>query len=165
MVLVAIGGVVASRFFGKSKDDSDDSGQGDDPVVKFLFGAANAADYTDVDKYVADGFTADVNGHSMGNDDDESGQKYLTDILHYYDETVGNSCWQLYQEVDEDPGKDERSIAIRFVASGSFAGDKAEIEMAGFLTVVDKKLSEIRLVTDLTQFNRIRKETGLPQLD
>jgi hypothetical protein len=165
MVLVEIGGVVASRFFGNSSDDSGDGGQGDDPIVKFLFGAANAADYTDVDTYIADDFTAYVNGHRMGNDSTNKGQKLLTDVLHYYDQNIGNSFWKLYQEVDEDPGKDKRSMAIRFVASGSFDGDKAEIEMAGFLTVADKKLTEIRLVTDLTQFNRMRKKTDLPPLD
>jgi hypothetical protein len=49
--------------------------------------------------------------------------------------------------------------------SGTFDGDDREIEMAGFLTVTNKRLSEFRVVTDLTTFNKMRKDVGLPQLD
>ena len=40
-----------------------------------------------------------------------------------------------------------------------------QVEMAGFLTVADNKLSELRIVTDLTAFNDMRTAAGLPALD
>ena len=59
-------------------------------------------------------------------------------------------------------------IAVRFVAKGKFgAEDKTEhkeVEMAGFLTVADSKLSELRIVTDLAVFNSMREAVGLPTL-
>ncbi len=51
------------------------------------------------------------------------------------------------------------------VISGSFDGAHREIEIAGFLTVTNNMLSELRFVTDLTTINELRKAAGLRHLD
>ena len=50
------------------------------------------------------------------------------------------------------------------VASGVFAGDHREIELAVFFTVKDKQLSEMRIVGDVDAFNELRRAAGLPAL-
>jgi hypothetical protein len=165
VVLVALGGVVASRFFGKSRDDANDDTQGDNKITRFLFGAANAGDYTDASTMVSEDFKAYTNGHQLGNKGVTEGPDLLTEALHYYDQNIGDSFWQLYDEVDQVDRHGSGMIAIRFLAKGKFSGDEKEIEMAGFLTVAKHKLDELRFVTDLSAFNHMRKAAGLPVLD
>jgi hypothetical protein len=166
MVLVALGGAAAARFFGNNRDDADKPAQGDHKITKFLFGAANAGDYTNAEDLVSEDFMWFVMGHKLGiSDDANKGPKLLTDALHYYDENVGNSFWQLFDEVDEVDHHGNGMIAIRFVATGEFNGEATQLEMAGFLTIADNKLTEVRMVTDLSSFNTMRQAAGLPALD
>lgn len=164
MVLIAMGGVVAKRFFGNDRDDADDDTQGKNKFTRFLFRAANAGDYTDTSTLVSEDFTAYTNGHQMGSDEVKEGPKVLTKALQYYDQNIVNSFWQLYDEVDQ-VDKGSGMIAIRFLAKGEFGGVSKEVEMAGFLTVTDSKLDELRIVTDLSAFNAMRTAAGLPALD
>jgi hypothetical protein len=165
MVLVALGGVVAKRFFGKDRDDADDDTQGDNKLTRFLFRVANAGDYTDASTLVSEDFAAYTNGHKLGNDGVTAGPKLLTEALHYYDQNIGDSFWQLYDEVDQVDRHGSGMIAIRFVARGKFDDVEKEVEMAAFLTVADSKLDELRFVTDLSAFNDMRTAAGLPALD
>ena len=171
MVLVAIGGVVAAKFFGKDRSDADDDIQGDNKLTRFLFDAANTGNYKDATTLVSADFSAYVNGYQMGPDDIKKGPKVLTEVLHYYDAHIGNSFWQLYDEVDQVDRHGAGMIAIRFLAKGEFSGkdkkdkEDKQVEMAGFLTVADSKLEELRIVTDLSAFNDMRTAAGLPALD
>ena len=165
MVLVAIGGVVAAKFFGKDRSDADDDVQGDNKLTRFLFDAANTGNFKDASKKVSEDFSAYVNGYQMGTDDVKKGPKLLTEVLHYYDEHVVDSFWQLYDEVDQVDRHGAGMIAIRFLSKGEFSGEKKQVEVAGFLTVADSKLSEFRIVTDLAVFNSMRKSAGLSALD
>lgn len=164
MVLVALGGAAAAKFFGKDRDDADKDVQGDNKITKFLFGAANAGDYHDAADLVSEDFVWYTMGYRLGTSD-EQGPKLLTDALHYYDENVGNSFWQLYDEVDQVNRHGAGMIAIRFLAKGEFDGKEKRLEMAGFLTVADHKLTELRMVTDLSTFNTMRQAAGLPALN
>ena len=165
MVLVAVGGAVAAKFFGKSRSDADDDVQGENKLTRFLFDAANTGNYKDASTLVSADFSAYVNGYQMGPDDVKNGPKVLTEVLHYYDEHIVDSFWQLYDEVDQVDRLGAGMIAIRFLAKGEFSGDRKQVEMAGFRTVADSKLSEFRIVTDLAVFNSMRKSAGLPALD
>ena len=162
MVLVAAGAAVV-KFFGKDRSDAGDDVQGDDEITKFLFGAANKADYQKASDLVSDDLVMYTNGFRLGRSGDDTGPGVLTDALSYYDDHVDDSYWQLYDEV-VGGGKKNRSIAIRFVASGGFDGKQKEVEFGGFLDVTDGKLSEIRFVTDLTVFNDMRQAAGAPPL-
>ena len=162
MVLVAIG-ATAAKFFGKDRDDAGDDVQGDDETTKVLFGAANRADYDKAPDLGSDDLVMYANGLRLGRSGDDKGPSVLIEALSYYDDHVEDSYWQLYDEVSGG-GRRNRSIAIRFVASGGFNGKHKEVEFAGFLHVSDGKLSEIRFVTDLTVFNDMRRATGLALL-
>ena len=165
MVLVALGGFVASRFFGNKRTDADDDTQGDHPITRKLFAAANSGETADAASWVAGDFAAYVNGHEMARHDVEQGPQLLTEVLTYYDQNVDDSFWQLYAEVHQKIDRQHESIALRFVASGGFDGQQREIEVAAFLGVVDEKLNEMRWVTDLTVFNQMRVAVGQPALD
>ncbi|MBG7605738.1 MAG: hypothetical protein IZT58_14115 [Actinobacteria bacterium] len=156
---------MAAKFFGKSRSDADDDVQGENKLTRFLFDAANTGNYKDASTLVSADFSAYVNGNQMGPDDVKKGPKVLTEVLHYYDEHIVDSFWQLYDEVDQVDRLGAGMIAIRFLAKGEFSGDRKQVEMAGFLTVADSKLSEFRIVTDLAVFNSMRESVGLPTLD
>ena len=162
MVLVAVG-AAAVKFFGKDRDDAGDDVQGDDEITRFLFGAANKADYDKASDLVSEDLVMYTNGFRLGRSGDETGPSVLIDALSYYDDHVDDSYWQFYDEV-VGSGKKDRSVAIRFVASGGFNGENKEVEFAGFLDVTDGKLSKIRFVTDLTVFNDMRQAAGAPPL-
>jgi hypothetical protein len=171
MVLVAVGGAVAAKTFGKDRSDADDDIQGDNKITRFLFDAANTGNYKDATTLVSADFSAYANGYQMGPEGVKMGAKVFTEVLQYYAEHIGNSFWQLYDEVDQVDRHGAGMIAIRFLAKGEFSGEDKkdkedkEVEMAGFLTVADSKLSELRIVTDLAAFNSMRKAAGLPPLD
>jgi hypothetical protein len=156
-----------TRSFGNERADATDDEQGDRPIVEFLFGAANSEDYADVPDLVTEDFAAYVNGHKLGRGEGAAsrGPELLTNILSYHHKDVEDSFWQLYEEVDGNIGHGTndgvRQIAIRFVVTGTFDGDYKEIEVAGFITVKDKKMTEMRFVTDLAPFNEIREAAGL----
>ena len=156
-----------TRSFGRERADADDDVQGDRPIIEFLFGAANTEDYADAPDLVTEDFAAYVNGHKLGRGDGAAslGPELLTNILSYHHKDVEDSFWQLYDEVDggtgHDTGDGVHQIAIRFVASGTFDGDHKEIEVAGFIKIKDKKMTEMRFVTDLAAFNEIREAAGL----
>ena len=158
------------RSFGEKPTDADDDVQGDRPITEFLFEAANSGDYANAPDLVSENFAAYVNGHRLGHGFGaaDSGPDLLTSILSYHTKGVEDSFWLLYDEVDGGTGQatsdSDRLIAVRFVASGTVDGDHREIEIAGFLKVTNHKLSELRLVTDLTTFNEIREAAGLRAL-
>ena len=159
------------RSFGTKPVKTDDKDQGGDPITEFLFRAANSGDFTETSELVSEGFVAYVNGRKLGADggaDPDRGPHLLIEIIRFHGH-VENSFWQLYDEVDAstDHGTSagDRQIAIRFVINGTFDGAHREIEIAGFLTVTDNKLSELRFVADLTTINELRNVAGLRHLD
>jgi hypothetical protein len=165
MVLVALGGYVASRFFGDRRPDADDDTQGAHPITRKLFAAANAGTMDDAASWVAAEFHAYVNGHEAARGEVDHGPWLLTEALRYYDQNVDDSFWELYAEVHEKVDGTHERLALRFVASGGYDGQQREIEVAAFLTVVDGMLTEMRWVTDLTTFNQMRVAAGMPALD
>ncbi len=51
------------------------------------------------------------------------------------------------------------------VSTQTLGGESREIEIATFARITDKKLTEWRMVVDLTIFNELRSAAGLPVLD
>ncbi|MGI9585596.1 MAG: hypothetical protein ACR2N7_08405 [Acidimicrobiia bacterium] len=170
MVLITLGTIAATRFFGKKNSDADDDIQGESKFTRLLFAAANSADYEDAEGLVAEDFAAYTNGYRMGYEAVDHGPQLLTDMLGYYNEHIANSFWELYDEVVDVDKHGEGMVSIRFLAKGEFGNETdqtepKEVEMAGFLAIEGDKLANLRLVTDLTVFNSMRTAAGLPPVE
>jgi hypothetical protein len=165
VVLVAIGGFVAARFFGPKRSDADEDAQGDHAITRALFSAANQGRLDDAESWVAAECRSYVNGYEMSMGETEQGPALLVAVMTYYDQAFEDWFWELYDEVSQEHDRHHESVAIRFVAGGGFDDRHHEIEMAGFLSVTDGKLSELRLVADMTTFNRMRLAVGLPLVE
>ena len=164
-MLVALGGYLVSRFFGPRRADADSDAQGQHAITRSLLAAVNSGQTHDTETWVAEGFAAYVNGYTMAKDGLDRGPELLAAVVDYHRASVGEPFWELYDEVLQKVDRTTSTIAIRFVARGRFGPSRREIEMAGFLRVVDNHLAEIRLVTDMTIFNQLRATIGLQPLD
>ena len=167
-VLVAVvGGVAAgaAKFFGSKSDDADADAQGDHPVVRFLFQAANAGEYEGVEDIVDPEFRAYAFGYPLGTAEVDRGPALLVESLEYWREAIPDTRWELYDEVTQKEPELTDGIAIRFVHTGTIDGVEREVEGAFFAKVVDKKLTELRYVLDMTVFNDHRRFVGLDPLE
>ena len=167
-VLVAVvGGLAAgaAKFFGSKSDDADEDAQGDHRVVRFLFGAANAGEYEGVEDIVDPEFRAYAFGYPLGTAEVDRGPELLVESLEYWREAIPDTRWELYDEVTQKEPELTDGIAIRFVHTGTIDGVEREVEGAFFAKVVDKKLTELRYVLDMTVFNDHRRYIGLDPLE
>ena len=167
-VLVAIvGGIAAgaAKFFGKPRDDADEDAQGDHPAVRFLFQAANTGEYEGVEDIVDPEFRAYAFGYPLGTAEVDRGPALLVEALEYWRAEIPDTRWQLYDEVTQKEPELTDGIAIRFVHTGTIDGVEREVEAAAFAKVVDKKLTELRYVLDMTVFNEHRRFVGLDPLE
>ena len=167
-VLIAIvGGVAAGakKFFGTPSDDADEDAQGDHPAVRFLFQAVNAGVYEGVEDIVDPEFRAYAFGYPLGTGDVDRGPALLVESLEYWRAEIPDARWELYDEVTQKEPELTDGIAIRFVHTGVIDGVEHEVEGAAFAKVVDKKLTELRFVLDMTVFNLHRRAAGLDPLD
>jgi hypothetical protein len=73
--------------------------------------------------------------------------------------------WELYDEAVEKQDDGTELIATRFVSTQSIDGEPRQIEIGGFLRARDGKLTEFRLVLDMTLFNEYRVAVGLPPIE
>ena len=157
--------IVAIKKHGDKNDDADDDVQGKHPATRLLFRAANAADYDDIEGMVGEDFQAYANGYAMLAEETDRGPELLVDLFEYWRKAIPDKRWELYDEVSGKQQDKSELISFRFVATGTIDGTKHDIELAAFVRVIDKKLVEMRLVTDMTIFNEYRAAIGLPILD
>ena len=157
--------ILAIKKHGDKSDDADEDVQGKHPATRFLFRAANAGDFDDVEDTVDDDFQAYANGYAMLAEETDRGPKLLVDLFEYWRKAIPDKRWELYDEVSGKQEDKSELISFRFVATGTIAGAKHDIELAAFVRVIDKKMTEMRLVTDLTIFNEYRAAVGLPILE
>lgn len=155
----------AIKKFGNKSDDADEDVQGKHPATRFLFRAANAGDYDDVEDAVGEDFQAYANGYAMLAAETDRGPALLVDLFDYWRQAIPDERWELYDEVSGKQEDKSELVSLRFVAGGTIDGTVHDIEIAAFIRVVDKKITEMRLVTDLTIFNEYRAAIGLPILD
>ena len=166
LLIAIVGGVAAGakKVFGNPRDDAGEDAQGDHPVVRFLFQAANTGEYEGVENLVGPEFRAYALGYPLGTSEVESGPALLVETLDYWREAIPDTRWELYDEVAQKEPELTDGIAIRFVHTGTIDGVEREVEGAAFAKVVDKKLSELRFVLDMTVFNDHRRFIGLDPL-
>lgn len=164
-VLVAIVGGIAAKFLGSKRDDADEDAQGGHPAVRFLFQAANAGEFEGAEDIVDPEFRAYAFGYPLGTVEVDRGPALLVESLEYWREAIPDTRWELYDEVTQREPELTDGIAIRFVHTGTIDGVEREVEGAAFLKVVDKKLTELRYVLDMTVFNEHRRFVGLDPLE
>jgi len=157
--------VVAGRkFFGRKKDE--DSAFGDHPAVQFTFKALAAGDLEDVDKMVAEDFSAYANGYSVVDSSDANGPAQFAENIEYWRKVVPDLSVDIYDEVSQKEPDKTDSIAVRFVFTGTLTTPEVErefeVEGATFIKVVDHMLSEWRVVVDTAFFDELRSAMGHP---
>ena len=157
--------ILAIKKHGDKSDDADDDVQGEHPATRFLFRAANAGDYEGIEDVVDDDFGAYANGYAMLSEETDRGPDLLVGLFDYWGQAIPDMRWELYDEVSGKQKDKSELVTFRFVATGTIAGAKHDIELAAFVRVIDKKMTEMRLVTDLTIFNEYRAAVGLPILE
>ena len=157
--------ILAIKKFGNRSDDADEDVQGKHPATRLLFRAANAGDYDDVEDLVSVDFGAYANGYTMLAEETDRGPALLVGLFDYWRKAIPDERRQLYDEVSGKEEDKSELVSMRFVASGTIEGSEHDIEIDAFTRVVDKKLVEMRLVTDLTVFNEYRASIGLPILE
>jgi len=158
-------GLLLYKAFGHKHDDADENAQGEHPVTRFMFNAMNTGDFDGVEDIAADDFRAFADGYPLLMDEADQGPALLKTLFSNFREALSDVRWELYDEaVQKQPDKSEL-LALRFVSTQTVAGESREIEIATFARVTDKKLTEWRMVVDLTIFNELRRAAGLPILD
>ena len=156
--------VVGAKFFGNKKDE--DSAFGDHPAVEFTFKALATGDFEDVDTMVAEDFAAYANGYSVVESSDANGPEQFAENIEYWRAVVPDLSVDIYDEVSQkDPDKTD-SIAVRFVFTGTLTAPdferEFEVEGATFIKLVDRKLSEWRVVVDTAFLDELRSAMGHP---
>ena len=163
--LLIAAAALAMKHFGHKGDDADEDVQGTHPIARFQFKAANTGDLEDAQDLVAEDFRAYANGYAMLNSEINQGPDLFVELIDYIREAIPDLHWELYDEVAGRQEDKSELVVLRFVAAGTIAGTKRDIEIASFNRVVDKELAEIRFVTDMTVFNEYRAAIGLPILE
>ena len=158
-------GLLIYKAFGHKNEDADEDAQGEHPVTRFMFKAMNSGDFEGVEDIVADDLRAFADGYPLLMEEAEQGPALLEALFTNYREALSDVRWELYDEAfQKQPDKSEL-LALRFVSVQSVDDQPHEIEIAAFGRIEDKKLTEWRMVVDLTIFNELRVAAGLPILD
>jgi len=158
-------GLLIYKAFGHKSDDADEDAQGEHPVTRFMFQAMNSGDFEGAEEIAADDLRAFANGYPLLMEEAEQGPALLEAVFTNYRMALSDVRWELYDEAfQKQPDKSEL-LALRFVSVQTVDDQPREIEIAAFGRIEDKKLTEWRLVVDLTIFNELRVAAGLPILD
>ena len=130
-----------------------------------MFKAMNSGDFEGVEDIAADDLRAFADGYPLLMEEAERGPALLEALFTNYRRALSDVRWELYDEAfQKQPDKSEL-LALRFVSVQTVDDQPREIEIAAFGKVEDKKLTEWRMVVDLTVFNELRVAAGLPILD
>jgi ketosteroid isomerase-like protein len=156
--------VTTKRFFGK-KDPDADAAFGEHPAVAFIFKAMATGQMDGVEDIVDPAFHAYANGYSVVDPDDGDAADLFRENIEYWRSAVPDLGIDIYDEVSQkEPDRTDR-IAVRFVISGTMVSDEEstrfETEAAVFLEVVDRKITEWRVVVDPSFFEELRHAMGL----
>ena len=158
-------GLLIYKAFGHKSDDADEDAQGEHPVTRFMFKAMNSGEFEGVDDIAADDLRLFADGYPLLMEEAEQGPALLEALFTNYRGALSDVRWELYDEAfQKQPDKSEL-LALRFVSVQTVDDQPREIEIAAFGRVEDKKLTEWRMVVDLTVFNELRVAAGLPILD
>jgi hypothetical protein len=158
-------GLLLCKAFGHKRDDADEDAQGEHPVTRFMFNAMNTGDFEGVEDIAADDLRAFADGYPLLMEEAEQGPALLQALFTNYREALSDVRWELYDEAfQKQPDKTEL-LALRVVSVQTVEDKPREIEIAAFGRIEDKKLTEWRIVVDLTIFNELRVTAGLPILD
>ncbi len=153
------------KFFG-SKKENDDGSIGEHPSVRFLFAALTTGNTDAADDIVAADFRGYANGYAIFDPEDGNGTEQFNENIGYWREAVSDLNIDLYDEIAQKAKHKTDLIAIRFVFTGSMVHPEGEelfeTEAAAFLTVVEGKLTEWRIVVDEGFFDHLRTTMGLP---
>lgn len=160
--LVALG---YKKFFG-NKEENDDGTIGEHPVVRFLFDALTTGNIEATAEMVDPDFRGYANGYPVFEPGNGNGPDQFIKNIKYWREAIPELSVDLYDELTEEAKHKTEHIAIRFVLTGSmvYAGNEEpfESEAAAFLTTVEGRLLEWRIVVDEAFFEDLRAGMGLP---
>jgi len=164
MVIPTLVVVVSKKFFGNKEDD--EGAIGEHPVVRFLFDALTTGNIEATDEIVDPNFKGYANGYPVFEPSDGNGPEQFDKNIGYWRSTVPDLSVDLYDELAEK-GKDKtEKIAVRFVFTGTMGAagveESFETEAAAFLTVVNDRLVEWRIVVDEGFFHDLRAAMGRP---
>ena len=158
-------GLLLYKAFGHRHDDADENAQGEHPVTRFVFNAMNTGDFEGVEDIVADDFKMFADGYPLLMDEADQGPALLETLFSNFREALSDVRWELYDETVQKQKDKSELLALRLVSTQTLGGESREIEIATFARITDKKLTEWRMVVDLTIFNELRSAAGLPILD
>lgn len=165
MVLISMAiGFVATRFFGKDRDDADQDVQGDLPFVRAAFAAMNEGEFDALRELIDDGCRVYANGHRLQRGSFDLGPEVIVGTIQAFRDELPDLRWELY---DELAGKDDgvAKVAFRFVSSATVDGKVHQVEVAMFIILEDGKAIEWREVLDMTLANERRTAAGLPVIE
>lgn len=160
--------VVAARFFGKKKDD-EDGALGEHPAVRFMLGALTTGEFDDADDVVAKDFAVYANGYPVVSPDEGDVVEQLRENIGYWRSAAPGLSIELYDEISQKEPDKTDGIAVRYVMSGTIQTDDIEepfeTEVAAFVKVVDRKLTEWRIVADTAFVDEVRATMGLTETE
>lgn len=158
--LIALGG---AKFFGKKRDGEADWGS--HPTVAFILKALATGEMESVDDMVDEQFAAYANGYTVVDPDHGSGPARFSENIDYWRSVVPDLSVMLYDEVSQKEENKTDSVAVRYVMSGTLhleASEEAiDVEAAAFIKVVDKKLTEWRVVLDTPHLDALLNRSNL----
>lgn len=157
-------GVAGVKFFGRSKGDQDQLG--DHPAVAYFFKALATGEMDDAEDIVADDFKAYANGYLIDPPSGAKGAAQFRENIEFWRSTVPDLSVDLYDEVSQKEPDKTDGIALRYVVSGTFPAGSGDvdfhIEAAAFVKVVDRMITEWRVIVDPTFLEQARATEGLP---
>jgi len=144
--LIALG---AKRFFGKDEGDPN-TALADNPAVAFVLGALTTGDADSADEVISPDAVAFANGYEILSPDAGDSPAQFVENVGFWRSQIPDLSINVFDEVVEKHGHKVRDVAVRFVMSGTLPdGDTGfEFEGAAFVTVVDAKATEWRLIID-----------------
>ncbi len=165
MVIPTLVVVVSKKFFGNKKEE-DDEAIGEHPVVRFLFDALTTGNIDATHEMVDPNFRGYANGYPVFDPSDGNGPEQFNENIEYWRLTVPDLSVDLYDELAEKGKEKTEKIAVRFVFMGTMSAagveESFETEAAAFLTVVNDRLVEWRIVVDEAFFHDLRAAMGRP---
>ena len=160
--------VVAARFFGRKKDD-EDGAHGEHPAVRFMLGALTTGEFDDADDIVAEDFAVYANGYPVVSPDAGDVVEQLEENIGYWRSAAPGLTIELYDEISQKEPDKTDGIAVRYVMSGTIQTDAIEepfeTEVAAFVKVVDRKLTEWRIVADTAFIDVVRATMGITETE
>lgn len=164
MVMISIAvGAIATKFFGKQRDDSHETVQGEHRIVRAMFRAINTGDHNDLRGCLHPELRVYLNDYPVTDPVRDHGPMLLLEAMHDLRLNLPDIRWELY---DELAGKDEgdEKLAIRFSSKSTLGGEETDFSVAAFGIVKDDLLIEWRQVADLETFEAHRAAAHRPPI-